>query len=138
MGGEIGQWKEWNHDESVDWHLLQIRQTPYSPLPTGLPILNATKPKGFRRRCTSVERAEPAEAVELKSPVQDFLCHLTAMAFQIQIGLWSTLSSLRFSLLQAHSLQDGTEQQQDPRSFARIELFLALLLIELPTRSAAL
>ena len=23
MGGEIGQWKEWNHDESVDWHLLQ-------------------------------------------------------------------------------------------------------------------
>jgi len=23
MGGEIGQWREWNHDESVDWHLLQ-------------------------------------------------------------------------------------------------------------------
>jgi 1,4-alpha-glucan branching enzyme len=22
MGGEIGQWREWNHDSSVDWHLL--------------------------------------------------------------------------------------------------------------------
>jgi 1,4-alpha-glucan branching enzyme len=23
MGGEIGQWREWHHDESLDWHLLQ-------------------------------------------------------------------------------------------------------------------
>jgi 1,4-alpha-glucan branching enzyme len=22
MGGEIGQWREWNHDGSLDWHLL--------------------------------------------------------------------------------------------------------------------
>lgn len=22
MGGEFGQWKEWNHDESLHWHLL--------------------------------------------------------------------------------------------------------------------
>ena len=22
MGGEIGQWNEWNHDKSLDWHLL--------------------------------------------------------------------------------------------------------------------
>ena len=25
MGGEIAQWREWNHDESLDWHLLQWR-----------------------------------------------------------------------------------------------------------------
>jgi 1,4-alpha-glucan branching enzyme len=23
MGGEIGQWKEWNHDTQLDWHLLR-------------------------------------------------------------------------------------------------------------------
>lgn len=23
MGGEIGQWKEWNHEESLEWHILQ-------------------------------------------------------------------------------------------------------------------
>jgi 1,4-alpha-glucan branching enzyme len=22
MGGEIGQWREWNHDDQLDWHLL--------------------------------------------------------------------------------------------------------------------
>jgi 1,4-alpha-glucan branching enzyme len=30
MGGEIGQWREWNHEESLDWHLLQY------PLHSGL------------------------------------------------------------------------------------------------------
>ncbi|HVN74841.1 MAG TPA: 1,4-alpha-glucan branching protein GlgB [Thermoanaerobaculaceae bacterium] len=24
MGGEIAQWREWRHDESLDWHLLQF------------------------------------------------------------------------------------------------------------------
>ena len=24
MGGEFGQWREWNHDVSLDWHLLQF------------------------------------------------------------------------------------------------------------------
>jgi 1,4-alpha-glucan branching enzyme len=30
MGGEIGQWHEWNHDSSIDWHLLD------GPLHAGL------------------------------------------------------------------------------------------------------
>jgi 1,4-alpha-glucan branching enzyme len=24
MGGEIGQWREWSHEESLEWHLLQF------------------------------------------------------------------------------------------------------------------
>ncbi len=23
MGGELGQWREWNHEQSLDWHLLE-------------------------------------------------------------------------------------------------------------------
>ncbi|HEY9672764.1 MAG TPA: 1,4-alpha-glucan branching protein GlgB, partial [Waterburya sp.] len=30
MGGEFGQWSEWNHDASLEWHLLQF------PMHTGL------------------------------------------------------------------------------------------------------
>jgi 1,4-alpha-glucan branching enzyme len=30
MGGEFGQWREWAHDESLDWHLLQY--APHSGL----------------------------------------------------------------------------------------------------------
>ena len=26
MGGEIGQWREWHHNESLDWHLLQYQR----------------------------------------------------------------------------------------------------------------
>ena len=25
MGGEFGQWDEWNHDKSLDWHLLKFK-----------------------------------------------------------------------------------------------------------------
>ena len=26
MGGELAQWREWNHDTSLDWHLLAQRE----------------------------------------------------------------------------------------------------------------
>jgi 1,4-alpha-glucan branching enzyme len=26
MGGELGQWREWHHEESLDWHLLQYQR----------------------------------------------------------------------------------------------------------------
>jgi len=38
MGGEIGQWREWNHDESLDWHLLQY--APHAGLQRWVEDLN--------------------------------------------------------------------------------------------------
>jgi len=38
MGGELGQWKEWAHDESLEWHLLDYR--PHSGLKHWVEDLN--------------------------------------------------------------------------------------------------
>ena len=38
MGSEIGQWHEWNHDSSVDWHLLQYE--PHQKLQLWVKDLN--------------------------------------------------------------------------------------------------
>src|SRR5437588_6514059 len=46
MGGEFGQWNEWNHDTSLDWHLLQ------SPAHQGL--------QRWVRDLNTLYRGEPA------------------------------------------------------------------------------
>ena len=38
MGGEFGQWAEWNHDASLDWHLLQF--APHAELSRWVADLN--------------------------------------------------------------------------------------------------
>jgi 1,4-alpha-glucan branching enzyme len=38
MGGELGQWREWVHDDSLDWHLLQY--LPHSGLQKWVSDLN--------------------------------------------------------------------------------------------------
>ncbi len=38
MGAEIGQWSEWNHDTSLDWHLLQF--APHQGIERWLADLN--------------------------------------------------------------------------------------------------
>ena len=40
MGGEFGQWKEWDHDHSLDWHLLQYE--PHQGLQNLIRDLNYT------------------------------------------------------------------------------------------------
>lgn len=30
MGGEIAQWREWDHDGELDWHLIEIPSSPHS------------------------------------------------------------------------------------------------------------
>ncbi len=38
MGGEFGQWREWSHEESLEWHLLQYQ--PHSGLQQWVTDLN--------------------------------------------------------------------------------------------------
>jgi 1,4-alpha-glucan branching enzyme len=40
MGGEIGQWREWNHEIGIDWHLLD--SLPHATLQRWLEDLNRT------------------------------------------------------------------------------------------------
>ncbi|HEX6178096.1 MAG TPA: 1,4-alpha-glucan branching protein GlgB [Thermoanaerobaculia bacterium] len=40
QGGEIGQWREWNHEASVDWHLLD--HMPHAALQRWVEDLNRT------------------------------------------------------------------------------------------------
>jgi len=52
MGGEFGQWNEWNHDESLDWHLLQYE--PHAGLQrwvTDLNRLYRNEPALYERDC---------------------------------------------------------------------------------------
>jgi len=46
MGGEIAQWREWNHDSSLDWHLLNFQ------MHSGV--------KQFIKYLNALYRAEPA------------------------------------------------------------------------------
>jgi 1,4-alpha-glucan branching enzyme len=46
MGGELGQWREWNHDQSLDWNLLEY------PMHAGL--------QRWLRDCNTLYRGAPA------------------------------------------------------------------------------
>jgi len=52
MGGEIGQWREWYHEESLDWHLLEF--APHAGLQQWVKDLNALychEPALYERDC---------------------------------------------------------------------------------------
>ena len=50
MGGEFGQWREWNHDDQLDWHLLE------KPLHAGMQQWIADLNALYRRSAAAHER----------------------------------------------------------------------------------
>jgi len=57
MGGEFGQWKEWNFKESLDWHLLE---PPSNPLHSQL--------QSFLRKLNHLYQTEPAFSEQDNEP----------------------------------------------------------------------
>jgi len=73
MGGEIGQWKEWNHDAALDWHLLE--HGPHAGLSHFVGELN-----GLYRRMPALHRldCDPTgfEWIDASDSTQSTLCFL--------------------------------------------------------------
>jgi 1,4-alpha-glucan branching enzyme len=49
MGGEFGQWREWDHDRSLDWHLLDPAASPDARFHQGLEQLVRDLNRLYRR-----------------------------------------------------------------------------------------
>ena len=101
MGGEFGQWREWAHDESLEWHLLQYQ--PHSGLQRWVSDLNQlyrSQPAlyqvdfdqaGFEWiDCNDVEHSVVSLMRKGRSPGDDVVvvCNFTPLThFNYQIGV---------------------------------------------------
>ncbi len=52
MGGEFGQWREWKHDESLDWHVLRV---PAARRACSAGSRDLNRSTAASRRCTSCD-----------------------------------------------------------------------------------
>jgi 1,4-alpha-glucan branching enzyme len=101
MGGEFGQWSEWNHDQSMDWHLLELE--PHKGVQQWVRELNA------------LYQADPA-LYELDSWPEGFRW--------VNCDKWeqSLLTFLRFPEGMGHALCFGVNFTPVPRGKERIGL----------------
>ena len=75
MGGEFGQWREWNHDRSLDWHLLEDdRHRGLSRWLRDLNLLYRDEP-ALHRQDFAKEGFEWVDASDSDNSVLAFLRH---------------------------------------------------------------
>ena len=74
MGGEFGQWSEWNHDESLQWHLLQWDQ--HGGVKKLVGDLNRLVRKS--RRCTKSTSATTASSGSIATTGKTACCAIFA------------------------------------------------------------
>jgi 1,4-alpha-glucan branching enzyme len=101
MGGEFGQWREWSHEESLEWHLLQYQ--PYQGLKRWVEDLNRFysnqpamhqvdfEPSGFEWvDCNDVEHSVVSLLRKARDPADQVLvvCNFTPTThFNYRVGV---------------------------------------------------
>ncbi len=103
MGGEIGQWKEWNHDAGLDWHLLE--NGPHAGLSHFVGELNS-----LYRRMPALHRldCDPSgfEWIDASDSSQSTLCFLRRSGDERE----SVVVALNFTPLPRHNFRLGVPQ----------------------------
>ena len=74
MGGEIGQWREWSHERSLDWHLLE--DPAHRGLQRWVRDLNTLLPRRARAARTRLrlQRASPGSTATMRSRARSRFC----------------------------------------------------------------
>jgi 1,4-alpha-glucan branching enzyme len=126
MGGELGQWKEWAHEESLEWHLLQY--TPHAGMQKWVAALNQLyrsvsalhqldfDPAGFEWiDCNDIEHSVVSLIRKGRSPndVMVVICNFTPEThFKYQIGV--PLPGMWREVLNSDAPEYGGSGQSNP------------------------
>ncbi|EQD29762.1 glycogen branching enzyme, partial [mine drainage metagenome] len=90
MGGEFGQWSEWRHEESLEWHLLQFAPQPVcnAGFATSTGCIARPRPS---MRATSAPKALSGSIATMPMTVSSYSC---AAGKDHATWRWSSVISL--------------------------------------------
>ncbi|MDR0965925.1 MAG: 1,4-alpha-glucan branching protein GlgB [Myxococcales bacterium] len=147
MGTEIGQWNEWNHDSSLDWHLLDYED--HKGIQRWVRDLNRVyrdepslyeqdfKPEGFQWiDCSDVDRSVYS-FVRYAKDRRDFtifVCNLTPTPHENyrigvpEAGLYTELLNSDAGIYGGSNMGNGGAVQADPQPWQAFQNSMAITL----------